>query len=109
MGLLKLFSSQILDKYVRQNFDYIAEYVRGDCFRKGNFAFREYTFGGTGYPKTTTVAHNLGFIPKDLIQLSATGGATLVWDYDSFDRTNLKVTVSAATTARVYVGRYEES
>ncbi len=106
---LKLFTSEIADKLVRQNFDRLAEYIRSDPLRKGNFTFREIPFTGTGFPKTVVLAHNLSFIPKDVLQLYVSNAATLVWNYDSFTRTHLSVTVSAACTARFFVGRYEES
>lgn len=113
--MIKFFLSEIADRFVRENFQKIDSYFRDEPFRKGRFKFIEKDLVAddaevlAGYPVTRTFRHELGFQPKDIIQLSATGGATIVWDYIQFTRTHLSLTFSADCTVRFYVGRHEES
>lgn len=58
---------------------------------------------------TSTIPHNLGFQPKDVIQTSLTGSGALTWNYDLFDRTNISVTVTGPCVVRAFIGAYQES
>jgi hypothetical protein len=112
MGLLKLFTTEIADKYIRENFLRLDKYLRADVFGRCQFRFFEYTVENRGtFPLTLEVPHSLGFRPKDIITLSVadSDAATLAWNYDDFTRTNLSFTVSAACTIRAFVGRYGEN
>jgi hypothetical protein len=52
------------------------------------------------------IGHGLDFTPTDAIILSVTNGATVSFDYDSFDDTYIQIDVSAATTVRMAVGKF---
>lgn len=106
MRVLKLFFSEIKDQYIRDNFRKIVEYLTGKAILQGEYRFYEIVI-----PSAVTnykFAHNLGFVPKDVLQTSKTGAGTLTWNYTLFDRDNLDITTSGACTFRGYIGRHRE-
>lgn len=114
MKLIKLLISEITDNLIRENFKRLNDFIVGDILRKGNFKFFTYTVveqPTTSYPLTLSIIHNLGFQPKDIIQLSVSNpdSATVTWNYDDFSMTHVNFTVSAACTVRVFLGRYEDN
>ncbi len=113
MSLFKLFRAEIADKFSRENFAKIGDYLQDEPFRKGQFKFLEIDLTRAtpagGYPATLDTPHGLSFIPKDVIMTAVIPGtATVTWNYDSFTRSYLNLTISAAVTIRAYVGRYGE-
>lgn len=112
MRLLKLFQTEIVDRFVRENFARLEKTLKDDPFGKGEFKFFEYTVENRGtFPLTLEIPHNMGFRPKDVITLSVRDpdGVTLTWNYDDFTRTHVNFTVSAACTIRAFIGFYRES
>ncbi len=115
MNVLQLFKTEIIDPYIRDNFLRIADYLRDDAMRKGQFKFFERYLDAPDpataiYPYTLVFSHNLNFQPKDVISLSIIPeAATLSWKYSKFTRSTVTVVLSAACTFRGYIGRYEES
>lgn len=105
---LKLLTN-IQDEQALDNFVSIQDAINSNPLVKGAFKFIETTFGTSSstYPLTTTFTHRLGFRPKDIIQTSVIGG-TLTWNYSAFTEATISVTVSAQTTVRFFLGRYEE-
>jgi hypothetical protein len=110
---LKLFLSEIADRFVRENFKKLDDYLATEPFRKGEFRFFERelaTDTAIGYPATVTFTHGFGKPPKDVIVLSVSPDTvTLTPKYDSFTRTHVAFEVSAACTLRAFIGRYEET
>lgn len=96
-----------LNELIRQNFIKLQSLIAEDPFLSGSFKHTEIilTKAVTNYK----FAHNLNFIPRDIIQTFLTEGVTLTWKYDHFDRTNILFTTSAACTVRFFVGRYEKA
>jgi hypothetical protein len=113
MRLLKLFKTEIVDQYLRENFARIEKYAAESIFDKGSFAFFSFALGSdvlVGYPATFDVLHRLSFRPTDVIQLSVTpDSAVVAWNYDSFTRSTVNLTVDKACTVRAFIGRYGES
>ena len=111
--MIQLFTIEILDEKIRENFRRLLSFFKDDPWQKGNFKFMELTLASdtaTGYPATMEVSHRLGFVPKDVVQTSVLPtSVTVTWNYASFTRTTLSVTISAAVTLRAYVGRYGET
>lgn len=103
---MKFFLTEIEDTFSRDNFRRILNWIRATPILNGDFKFFEITFEKA---VTRDFKHNLPFTPKDVIFLSATGGATVTFHYDSFTSTHINVTTSAATTFRCFVGRFEEN
>lgn len=106
---LNFFKSEIVDKFVRENFQKLESYFIAEPFSKGNFKFLEIVLAKAASNKA--VAHNLTYAPKDVILLSVLSPdtATVTWHYDLFDRQFIYITTSAACTVRAYIGRYGES
>jgi hypothetical protein len=113
MRLLKLFKTEIVDQYLRENFSRIEKYAAESIFDKGNFSFFQFVLGSdvtVGYPATFDVLHRMSFRPTDVITLSFTpDDAAVTWNYDAFTRSTVNVTVSKACTVRAFIGRYGES
>lgn len=110
MSIIKLFTTEIADRFIQENFRRLSRYFQDDAWRKGNWSFVEYQLTAATYPKTIELTHRLGFVPKDVLSLSVSPDSeTVLWNTDSFTRTTLSVTVTAACTVRAYIGRYEES
>jgi hypothetical protein len=111
--LIQLFTIEILDEKIRENFRRLIAFFRDDPWQKGNFKFLELTLASdvtVGYPATLTVPHRLGFVPKDVVQTGTfPSTSTVTWNFESFTRTTLSVTISAAVVVRAYVGRYGET
>ncbi len=112
MQLLKLFQTEIADRFTRENFARIERFFRDDVVSKTQLTFFEYTVANRGtFPLTLEVKHSMSFVPKDVITLyiGNPDGNTVTWNYDAFTRTHLSFTVSAACTIRALVGRYGEN
>ena len=112
MSLLRLFQTEIADRFSRENFSRLERYIRDDVFGKGRFRFFEYEVENRGtFPKTLEIPHELSFQPRDVITLAVydPDGTTLTWNYDDFTRTHINFTVSAACKIRAFIGRYGEN
>ena len=113
MRLLKLFKTEIVDQYLRENFSRIEKYAAESIFDKGNFSFFQFALGSditVGYPATFDVQHRLSFRPTDVIQISVSpDDAVVTWNSDSFTRSTVNITVDKACTVRAFIGRYGES
>lgn len=111
--MIKLFIPEVVDRYVRDNFRRLSDYLRDEPFRKGRFRFLEMELASDtagGYPADITYPHGLGFQPQDVIVTSVSPDTvTVLPQYDSFDRTNVVFNITAACTVRAYVGRYGEN
>lgn len=105
---VSLLKKEVKDEYSKENFRRIENTFNADPLRKGNFKFYERSFSTTGsYPYTFDYVHNLGFEPKDVILTSVIGG-DIDFNYVDFTPTTVNITISAALTARFFLGRYEE-
>lgn len=104
--MIKFFLQEIKDLFVRENFISLNRLLRSEATLKGNFKFFTYTF--TAAATGATIQHTFGFVPKDVILLSVTNGATVTFNYDNFTRTTIEVTSDAATTFRAFFGKYED-
>lgn len=109
-------NTEIEDPYTRESMTRLNEHLASNPFIKGEFSFFSFDFvNATGAPLVLTdsqVPHNLGFVPKDIIQTSLVGASSLSWSYSKFTLTDLYVslTIPANTTVtvRAFVGRYSE-
>lgn len=104
----KIYTTEITEQYSRKNFEILRDLVNGSPFFKGGFQFRELSIPTTG--TGLKFAHNLGFLPKDVILMSVIGG-TITFNYNRFDSENLDfdATVSSSPmTVRALFGTYTE-
>lgn len=94
------------DPVVRENFLKVQQFIKEWPFTKGTWRFYDVSFVGAvtnfKYP------HNLGFIPKDVVQTFKSGAGTVTYNYDSFDATNIDITTTGAAQIRFFLGRYAE-
>lgn len=91
---------------VREALQGVKEALDGSVLAKGEWTF--FNIPVLSAVTSLTYAHNLKFIPKDVIQLSVTNDVTVTWHFDSFTRTNLIISTTGATVIRAYIGRHRE-
>ena len=99
--------SQIEDLYIQKNFQTFLELFQGNPFLKGDWTFLEFTVNSSG---TQNIKHGLGYIPKDVLLLSSTGG-TIVFNYSDFNVNFISVTATVTASpmnVRIFLGRYTE-
>lgn len=109
---LKLLQKEVSDEVAQENFRRLESYLREDPLGKGEFKFLTATLQSQAnppaYPATVSVPHDLGFVPKDVIQTSVIGLGTLSWNYANFTKTHLSATISNSVTFRGFFGSYAE-
>src|SRR5690606_37576894 len=71
------------------------------------FRFMEFSLDGA--VANSKFAHNLGYIPKDVIMLQLTGEGTLTFNYNLFDSKNIDVSSTGAVKVRLFIGTYRKS
>jgi len=104
--VLELFINKIKDEYVKRALQNVREFFNDQPVLKGNFKFFEITIGAA--VSNMKYPHNLGFIPKDVIQLSVTGAGSLTWNQASFDMNYLDITTTGACVVRAFIGTYKD-
>lgn len=103
MGIqIDLNISDVEDKTLRDNFQKVKDRVEGFPFLRGTWRFQEVAFTASG---TFSIAHQLGFVPKDVILTSSVGAGVVTFHYDAFTRDNLSMTTTGPVTVRFFVGR----
>lgn len=106
-GEINLLENQIQDPNAQENFRRIKGFLRDESLLKTGFFFRTFSIPASGLVDFR-FAHNLTFIPKDVLVSSILNDATVTWHYEKFDRTYVYLTASAATTLRVFFGAYKD-
>lgn len=104
---LALYTAEIADRFIRDNFRKIQEALRAEPILKPDFRFFEFDFTN-GAVTQTDKSHGLGYLPKDVILLSASNSADVIFHYDDFTKTSVNITTSAACKIRCLIGRFEE-
>ena len=103
---MELLIREMTDEYVRENFQRVKAYLQTEKQLAG-FKFFEIVI-----PSSVTnfkFKHNLGFVPKDVLQTSLRGTGTLTWNYDHFTRDFLDITTTGACTVRAFIGTHQEN
>lgn len=109
---LNLYIREIEDYFLRENFRKTKDFIGLQPILNGDFKFFEIVI--TGNKVNFKFAHNLSFVPKDIIQTSVVfsgSGGTLTWNYKNFDASFLDLTTNAMSsidtcTVRALVGRF---
>ena len=112
---LKLLIREVESRHSQENFLEIQDFLQDESVRvqknleflgstpATNLVLMTHTFLG---PETNfAIPHNLGFIPEDVILTFKNDGVTVTFSQDSFTKTNLFVTVSAATKIKFLIGK----
>ena len=105
----KFFLKETLDKYIRENFYRLDLFFKDEDILKAEFSFFTLTIPAAVTNKK--FAHNLSFVPTDVILLSVSkpDTTTVTWHYDKFDRENVEITTTAECTIRAFLGRFNDS
>lgn len=99
-----LFTQEIKDLWVQQNFTRLKNYFASYPFTKSEFTFFEIV--ETGAVTNKDFPHNLGFEPRDIIMLHNLNNVTHTWVYTEFNSATIRYTLGGATTIRFLLGRY---
>jgi hypothetical protein len=110
--MLSLYIREIEDYFLRENFRKTKDFLGLQPILNGDFRFFEIVI--TGNKTNFLFAHNMTFIPKDVIQSSVvfSGGAgSLTWNYSRFGTTFLDLTTTGmgatdTCTVRALIGRF---
>ena len=98
---LELYTKQIDDKYLRQNFEKISNAFNDLVFTLGDFKFYEFTIKGAR--DSFRLYHKLGFNPNDIMVTKAIG-SSYQWDYSGFNDEYLTVQTTGDLYLRVFIG-----
>lgn len=98
---MDLYTKQIDDKYIRDNFERIEETLNNLVFNQGDFEFFE--FRVEGEQDAYKLYHNLGFNPNDVIVTKAIGSA-YQFNYNGFNDQYLTVETSGDLYLRCIIG-----
>lgn len=98
---LELYTKQIDDKYLRQNFEKISNAFNDLVFTLGDFKFYEFTIKGA--QTDFRLYHKLGFNPNDIMVTKAIG-SSYQWDYSGFNDEYLTVQTTGDLYLRVFIG-----
>lgn len=101
-----LFLEEISDTYIQQNFVRLLAFFTKQRLLGAEFKHFEISFKGA--VTNSKFKHNLGFVPRDVIQTSSIGAGVLTWNYDKFDANFLDITTTGAVRVRAFVGSYQE-
>lgn len=103
---LQLFKNEIKDTFTRENFRKIDEVFKQEPILNGAFKFFQIVLPAS--VNNLNYNHHLGFLPRDVIELSVSNGQAVIWNYDSFTDTFIQFTTTGACTIRAFIGTYRE-
>ena len=103
---LDLLTKEVEDQIARENFVRIKRELEAQQILRGQWRFFETEFTQTGVK--VPVKHNLSFVPRDIIILSAEGDRNFYFNYENFDDKNLYVTISKPVRLSYLAGRYTD-
>jgi hypothetical protein len=101
---LNLLVDDVQDPPARDNFREVQNFADTNPFLQGAWIHKEYVF--TQAETSRKIPHGLSYTPRDFIVTFVSAGATFTINYDSIDATNINITVSAACTVRLLMGRF---
>lgn len=109
MPTLDLYLDDIKDSTIRTALYRVLEWARLQDLLIGDFRF--YTLNLIGTLTNFKFAHNLGFIPKDILVTSiiandSGGGGTVQFNYSKFDAVNLDISTTDSCTVRFFAGNF---
>jgi hypothetical protein len=102
--MFKLFLSLIADKNIRDNFQKIQDFINAQKFLM-KWEFFDIVI--TGAVTDKEFRHNLGVVPKDIIETFRIG--TITYEYARFTKDSIFISTSGPATVRFFVGTYKEA
>lgn len=103
---MNLFTKQIEDKHVRQNFEKIEESFNALVFTLGDFQFFEFKIPAAS--DEYKLYHNLGFNPNDVMVTKAIG-SSFEFVYTGFNDKYLTIKTTGELYLRCFVGNMKGS
>ncbi len=118
MPRLDLFINEMVDEYIRENFEKIADHFNDTLIMSG-FEGKHFELEFTGAVTNYRTGHGLIRVPKDawLTYMSPDSDVTLTFNYDEFDDTYIDITIADPTvvlsadnpcTVRFFAGTWRE-
>lgn len=107
MSNIDLILKEIEDKYTREDFFRIKNFIDQEVMLSGNFKFHEALFE-TAVNGDVNFAHNLDFVPTDVIVLSVIGDQNVYFKMDEATRDNLVLSVRGPAKIRFLAGSYSD-
>lgn len=98
---MNLFTKQITDRYLRENFEKIEQAFNSLVFTLGDFQFFEFRIEGA--QEAFRLYHNLGFNPNDVIVTKAIG-SSFEFDYNQFNDRYLTIKTTGDLYIRCFIG-----
>lgn len=103
---LRLDINDVPEKFSKENFRKIAEFVSKTAILLANFEHFEINIDGAKAHFKYT--HNLGFIPKDIIVTSVTGNGVVTFNVEEFTKEAIDITSTGKCTIRFFAGTYDK-
>ena len=99
---LNLLLDQIEDEISRENFQKLQEVFSDNPWLDGSWKHYDVTIDKPS--ANYKFKHNLNFVPTDAIITNVSAGATVTFNYENFDITNIELDISAACKIRFLLG-----
>lgn len=99
--MLELYTKQIDNEYIRENFEKLEEAWNDLVFTLGDFEFFEFRIAGA--QEDFRLYHNLGFNPNDVIVTKAIG-SSYVFNYNGFNDEYLTISTTGDLYLRAIIG-----
>lgn len=96
---------QLKDPLLQRNFKNLQNFFDTEIITMG-FRFMEFTLDKETV--NAKFAHNLGYIPKDVLVTRLTGEGQITFNYNLFDNRNIDVTVTGPVKVRLFIGTYRK-
>lgn len=106
MNILRILIKEIADRYVRENFQRLQNFIDKENILRGNFQYVEIVF--TKAENNYKHKHNLDFTPNIAFLAWVSDSAAVTLNYDEFDSEDINITVDKACTIRLFIGSYKE-
>jgi len=103
---LKIIELGITDPLAQENFKRLKILLRETPFIKMNPFF--FAINITGTVTNFKFKHNLGFVPKDVVLLAVSGGFSVTFHYDLFDKDFIVLSTTGGCTIRCILGAYKD-
>jgi hypothetical protein len=101
------FTSEILDRMTRRNFEGLEQNLRAQEVAK--FDWKKMDIEVPAASTNLLIAHDLGYVPQDVIVTRQTGTGAITFLYEDFTDKFLVVTTTGPVTVRALVGAYREN
>lgn len=101
--MIDLILKDIEDKYSRENFSRLSNFIKEQVFFDGDFSLFEVSIPAAS--DEFEVPHGLTFIPKDIILLAVEGNFNYFFRYQEFTKTSIFITADGPVRLRFLAGR----